>query len=88
MSCACHLPEVVRKHSGKQYSLAMPLVIEISVNGVFKFKEDIASAPAIWGAECAFSEGRRHRFFNRSKQWIEILKGANLESYSTGPRLF
>ena len=47
MSCACHLPEVVRKYSRKQYSLAMPLVIEIAVNGVFKFKEDIASAPAI-----------------------------------------
>ena len=46
-SCACHLPEVVRKYSRKQYSLAMPLVIEIAVNGVFKFKEDIASAPAI-----------------------------------------
>jgi hypothetical protein len=25
----------------------MPLVIEIAVNGVFKFKEDIASGPAI-----------------------------------------
>ncbi len=47
MFCARHLPEVVRKHSGKQYSLAMPLVIKIAVNGVCKSKEDIASAPAI-----------------------------------------